>query len=104
MADIPDLPLPTSTPTEWAEVERPLLIQLAGMGWQYMPGDIDLPELTERETAGSNAFFPFARPAASGKLPPSKSSSTPSATSLTALKRTSPGFLCPVNIPPERLR
>ena len=46
---IPDLPPPTSTPTEWSEVERPLLLQLAGMGWQYMTGDIDVPELTERE-------------------------------------------------------
>ncbi len=49
MADIPDLPPPTSTPTEWSEVERPLLLQLAEMGWQYLPGDIDVPYLTERE-------------------------------------------------------
>ena len=46
---IPDLKPPTSTPTEWSEVERPLLQQLAGMGWQIMFGDIDVPDLTERE-------------------------------------------------------
>jgi type I restriction enzyme R subunit len=46
---IPELALPTSTPTEWSEVERPLLLHLAAIGWQYMPGDIDIPELTERE-------------------------------------------------------
>lgn len=50
MADIPALPPPTSTPTEWSEVERPLLFQLACMGWQYLPGDIDVPHLTERES------------------------------------------------------
>ena len=30
---VPDLKPATSTPTEWSEVERPLLLQLAGMGW-----------------------------------------------------------------------
>ncbi len=39
---IPDLKPPTSTPTEWSEVERPLLLQLARMGWQVMAGDIDV--------------------------------------------------------------
>jgi type I restriction enzyme R subunit len=48
-SSIPDLAPPTSTPTEWSEVERPLLLQLARMGWQFTPGDIDVPELTERE-------------------------------------------------------
>ena len=48
-SSIPDLAPPTSTPTEWSEVERPLLIHLARMGWQFMSGDIDVPELTERE-------------------------------------------------------
>lgn len=47
--NIPELKPPTSTPTEWSEVERPLLIQLDAMGWQVMQGDIDVPELTERE-------------------------------------------------------
>ncbi len=47
---IPDLQPPTSNPTEWSEVERPLLLHLARMGWQYILGDIDVPELTERET------------------------------------------------------
>ncbi|MEJ2724836.1 MAG: type I restriction endonuclease, partial [Deltaproteobacteria bacterium] len=49
MNTIPDLAPPTSTPTEWSEVERPLLIHLVSLGWQFMPGDIDIPELTERE-------------------------------------------------------
>ncbi len=46
---IPELPPPMSIPTEWSEVERPFPLQLAGMDWQYLPGDIDVPELTERE-------------------------------------------------------
>jgi type I restriction enzyme R subunit len=46
---VPDVRPTTSTPTEWSEVERPLLVQLAGTGWQYLPGDIDVPDLTERE-------------------------------------------------------
>ncbi len=48
-ANIPELPPPTSTPTEWSEVERPLLLQLAGMGWMVVAGDTDVPDLTERE-------------------------------------------------------
>lgn len=49
MIEIPELKPPTSTPTEWSEVERPLLLQLARMGWQVLSGDIDVPDLTERE-------------------------------------------------------
>ena len=49
MTEIPELKPPTSTPTEWSEVERPLLLQLALMGWQVLSGDIDVPDLTERE-------------------------------------------------------
>ena len=48
-ANIPEPPPPTSTPTEWSEVERPLLLQLSGMGWTVMAGDTDVPDLTERE-------------------------------------------------------
>ena len=44
-----DLQSPTSNPTEWSEVERPLLLHLARMGWHYMLGDNDVPELTERK-------------------------------------------------------
>jgi type I restriction enzyme R subunit len=50
MCEIPELRPPTSTPTEWSEVERPLLLQLGRMGWKYLPGDIDVPDLTERES------------------------------------------------------
>jgi type I restriction enzyme R subunit len=50
MNAVPDLRPPTSTPTEWSEVERPLLLQLAGMGWGYLAGDIDVPDLSERES------------------------------------------------------
>lgn len=49
MNEVPDLRPPTSTPTEWSEVERPLLLQLARMGWSYLAGDIDVADLTERE-------------------------------------------------------
>jgi type I restriction enzyme R subunit len=50
MSEIPELKPPTSTPTEWSEVERPLLVHLGRMGWKYLLGDIDVPDLTERES------------------------------------------------------
>jgi type I restriction enzyme R subunit len=37
------------TPNEWTTVERPLLLQLAAMGWEYMQGDLDYPQKTFRE-------------------------------------------------------
>lgn len=49
MESIPDLAPPTSTPTEWSEVERPMLLHLSLLGWQVLSGDIDVAELTERE-------------------------------------------------------
>ena len=57
MAQIPDLRPQTSTPTEWSEVERPLLLQLVGMGWGYLAGDIDVPDLTERENFRQVALY-----------------------------------------------
>ncbi len=57
MKSVPELRPPTSTPTEWSEVERPLLLQLVGMGWQFVPGDIDVPELTERENFRQVALY-----------------------------------------------
>ena len=36
-------------PCEYTEVEYPMLVQLAGMGWKYLHGDLDYPEKTERE-------------------------------------------------------
>jgi len=33
---------------EEAQVELPLIEQLKGMSWQHLPGDIDVPEFTER--------------------------------------------------------
>jgi len=39
MSEIAEIRPPTSTPTEWSEVERPLLLQLSGMGWDVMQGD-----------------------------------------------------------------
>jgi len=38
------------TPNEWTTVERPLLVQLAAMGWDYLQGDLDYPQKTHRET------------------------------------------------------
>ena len=35
---------------EEQQVELPLIGQLEGMGWQHLPGDIDVPYLTERES------------------------------------------------------
>lgn len=37
-------------PTEYTEVELPLLRQLQGMGWQHLEGDTSVPYMTERET------------------------------------------------------
>jgi len=34
---------------EQTKVELPFVEQLVGMGWQYLPGDADVPYLTERE-------------------------------------------------------
>ncbi len=36
-------------PNEYTEVERPLLVQLAAMGWQCIRGDLDYPQKTFRE-------------------------------------------------------
>lgn len=35
-------------PNEYTEVEKPFIDQLVGMKWQYLPGDIEVPDLTER--------------------------------------------------------
>lgn len=35
---------------EKTKVERPLIEQLKTMGWKHLPGDIDVPYLTERES------------------------------------------------------
>lgn len=37
-------------PNEFTQVELPLIQQLQSMGWQHLPGDIDVPYLTERES------------------------------------------------------
>ena len=36
------------TPNEWTTVERPLLQQLAAMGWEYLEGNLDYPQKTFR--------------------------------------------------------
>jgi len=36
-------------PNEYTEVEYPLLTQLVGMGWEYLHGDLDYPQKTDRE-------------------------------------------------------
>jgi hypothetical protein len=33
-------------PNEYTEVERPMLVQLGAMGWQYLRGDLDYPQKT----------------------------------------------------------
>ena len=33
---------------EYNLVERPFCEQLRAMGWSWIPGDVDVPELTER--------------------------------------------------------
>ncbi len=37
-------------PNEYTEVEQPLIEQLKGLGWAHLPGDIDVPYLTERQS------------------------------------------------------
>ena len=48
---IPELDpdLAREIPSEWTTVERPLLAQLAAMGWEYLQGDLDYPQKTHRE-------------------------------------------------------
>jgi len=57
MDEIPGIQPPTSAPTEWSEVERPLLMQLAAMGWKYLSGDIDVPYLTERDNFRQTVLY-----------------------------------------------
>lgn len=49
MEQITEVMPPTSNPTEWSEVERPLLKQLIAMDWQYLEGDCDYPQKTFRD-------------------------------------------------------
>ncbi len=46
---LPDPDPQRETPNEWTTVERPLLQQLAAMGWEYLQGDLDYPQKTFRE-------------------------------------------------------
>ncbi|MCK5602901.1 type I restriction endonuclease subunit R, partial [Candidatus Pacearchaeota archaeon] len=54
---------PTSNPTEWSEVERPLLQQLIAMGWQYLEGDCDYPQKTFRDNFRQVLLLPKLRDA-----------------------------------------
>ena len=38
---MPNVDYERDNPNEFTEVERPLLVQLVGMGWDYIEGDID---------------------------------------------------------------
>lgn len=49
MAEIPLTDNEREYPNEYTEVERPLLVQLGAMGWQYVRGDLDYPQKTFRE-------------------------------------------------------
>lgn len=49
---MPDIPLQDpdrENPSEYTEVEYPMLAQLVGLGWQYLQGNLDYPEKTYRE-------------------------------------------------------
>lgn len=50
---------------EYNLVERPFCEQLKAMGWQWLVGDVDVPELTER--AGSREVLLKCRLAAAQK-------------------------------------
>ena len=45
---IPEEDLEREYPNEWTLVERPLLRQLAAMGWDFLAGDLDYPQKTGR--------------------------------------------------------
>ena len=49
MTDIPLTDPDRENPNEYTEVEYPLLAQLVAMGWEYLQGDLDYPQKTERE-------------------------------------------------------
>jgi type I restriction enzyme, R subunit len=44
------MPVATALPSEWTQVEQPLIEQLVAMGWAALPGDIDDPAATERSS------------------------------------------------------
>ena len=46
---LPDPDPQRETPNEWTTVERPLLQQLAALGWEYLQGDLDYPQKTFRK-------------------------------------------------------
>lgn len=50
-------------PNEYSEVERPMLLQVVSMGWQFQQGDIDYPEKTFRENFREVLLIPKLREA-----------------------------------------
>src|ERR1043165_9172306 len=63
MGDIPLTDPERQDPCEYTEVEYPMLAQLAGMGWQYVRGDLDYPGKTEREHFRETVLRPRLRAA-----------------------------------------
>src|ERR1039457_4080356 len=47
-SSIPHVDYERDNPNEFTEVERPLLVQLVEMGWDYIKGDLDYPAKTGR--------------------------------------------------------
>jgi hypothetical protein len=48
---MPEIPLhdpDRENPSEYTEVEYPMLAQLVGLGWQYLQGNLDYPQKTPR--------------------------------------------------------
>ncbi len=48
------------TQWEYDLVEKPFCEQLKGMGWDWLEGDTDVPELTERENFRDTGSFVIA--------------------------------------------
>src|SRR5438552_3691698 len=47
---IPEVDLERDDPNEFTVVERPLLLQLAAMGWDFVQGDLEYPAKTFRSS------------------------------------------------------
>ena len=55
---IPEVDRERDDPNEFTEVERPLLIQLVAMGWDFVRGDLDYPAKTFRSSFRETVLEP----------------------------------------------
>jgi type I restriction enzyme R subunit len=55
---IPEVDYERDDPCEFTEVERPLLLQLTGMGWDFVRGDLEYPAKTFRTSFRETILLP----------------------------------------------